>query len=207
MTTINFKTVIIIVLSIILVIFSASFLKNERNTNNLTTSILEDSQVKNLQEDEKKWNIYTDERYKYSLKFPSGLNIYLVYEREIKVAESIGGGSFIVNGGVSFNDPDFDNYGVMAVSVFENVKFSNTDEWLKKESNKFKSHRPVIEKRIIIDGYDAIITYVQSDYERKDAYKHEKITVFLKNDNLFKIWTRFNDISDHEKVWDSFRFD
>lgn len=207
MTAMNFKTVIIIVLSIILVILSTSFLKNDKNTNNHTTSFLGDSQVNDFQENKKGWNIYTDDRYKYSLKFPPGLNIFLVYEREIKVAESIGGGSFVINGGVSFNDPKFDNYGVMAVSVFENTKFSNVDEWLEKESKKFESHRPVIERKIVIGDYDVIITYVQSDYEREDAYKYEKTAVFIKDDNLFKIWTRFDDINDHEKVWDSFRFD
>lgn len=183
-----------------------SIMRNPASLKNLTSVQIQNAKKNFSPYEERTWNIYADDRYKYFLKFPSGLNIFSIYEQKIKIAKSIGSGLFIRNGGVSFSDPDFDDYGILSVSVFENTDFLNVDEWARNESKKFEHQRLVVEKRIIIDGYDAIVTYVKSDYEREDAYRYEKTAVFIKDGNLFEIWTRFTESSNHEKVWGNFKF-
>jgi len=206
------KTIIIVCILFAVIILYGYYFKLEKNVENsifLKNPIdnqIQQSKKKFIPYEERIWNTYTDDRYKYFLEFPSGLNVFSVYERKIEVAESIGGGSFIRSGGVSFSDPELGDYGITSVGVFENTNFLNVDEWLKEENKRFKNQRTVVEKRITIEGHDAIVTYVQSDYEREDAYKHEKTTVFIKDGNLFEIWTRFADTSNHEKIWGSFKF-
>lgn len=209
----NSKKIIIItwILFVVVILYVGYFKLETGIENPISLKNLPGAQIQHAKKnfspyEERTWNIYTDDRYKYFLKFPSGLNIFSIYKQKIKVAKSIGSGLFIRSGGVSFSDPDFDDYGILSVSVIENAGFLNADEWVRSESKKFEHQRLVVEKRIIIDGYDAVVTYVKSDYEREDAYKYEKTAVFIKDGNLFEIWTRFTESSNHERVWSNFKF-
>ena len=56
-------------------------------------------------ESTKEWNTYHDERYKYSLDFPAGLNVDTIYENKAELSEDSGGGFLITNGGVDFSYP------------------------------------------------------------------------------------------------------
>jgi len=138
------------------------------------------------------------------LNYPSNLNVNHINEGKVNLAESLGGGYFIVNGGASFSQKD--GYGIILINIFDKdnkVNVSSLGEWIEKENEKNKNlhQRVIIEKRIKIDGYDAIVTNIVSDFEGPD--KHQKEVVFIKDGILFEINTR---AIDHEKVWNSFKF-
>lgn len=150
------------------------------------------------------WTTYHDKKYGYSLDYPKRLSAQSTLKQEITRAPSLGGGILVFDGGAAFSESD--GYWVIIVSVFEQSQYPSADDWFKVESNKFPNQRPVLEKRITIDGHEGIITYTESDHERKDAYKHEKTLVLIKNGTLFEIRTRFTDEADHFKVWESIVF-
>lgn len=147
------------------------------------------------------WNNYYDENYRFSLDYPSNLDINLINNEKINLADSLGGENFIINGGVSFYQKD--GYWIIVINIFDNSDISSFEKWIEKENKKNENlhQQVVIEKRIKIDGYDAIVTHIVSDFEGPD--KHEKKIVFIKNGILFEINTRY---IDHEKVWNSFKF-
>lgn len=198
----NFKKItIILYILLIAVIFYGGYLKLENNPKDplvLRNSV--DSKTEFIPYEKRTWDTYFDDRYKYSLKFPTLLNVFPIHEQSVVGTEGLS------REGVSFGDPALDDYWVMSVSVLENTSFLNVDEWLQKEGKKFKHQRPIVEKRITLDGYDAIVTHMQSDYELDEVTKNEKNTVFIKNGNLFEIRTRFSDYANHERVWGSFKF-
>ncbi|MFH1565060.1 MAG: hypothetical protein ABIC82_04400 [bacterium] len=161
----------------------------------------------------KEWNTYYDERYKYSINFPAELNADTIYENTVELSEDSGGGVLTTNGGVNFSYPA-DGPWAIIVNVFENSEFRSLDEWLGNESGKelnsvvddnFNEDR-VVEKRINIDGNEAVVTHHASMLHGKifEEFKNEKETAFIKDNKLFIIHTR---IDDHEKVWNSFKFD
>ncbi|MFH1565510.1 MAG: hypothetical protein ABIC82_06800 [bacterium] len=160
------------------------------------------------------WNTYYDERYKYSLDFPSGLNVSTIYETMVELSENLGGGFLTTNGGVSFSPTNLP-LSVIAVGVFENNKFLSPDEWLENKNSKELNNtvknefvsKSVIEKKISIDGNEAIVTHQVSMLDGKifEEFKNAKTTVLIKDNNLFTIYTVMED-SENEKVWNSFKF-
>ncbi|MFH1187405.1 MAG: hypothetical protein V1688_00925 [bacterium] len=145
------------------------------------------------------WNTYYDEKYKYSLDFPPGLNV--VYENTVELPWNLGG-SLTADRGVTFSATD--GLLVMTVWVFENSKFHSLDEWL--ESQKSEYGISVVEKKINIDGNEAIVTHQAEILDGKISEEDRlgKTTVFIKDNNLFIISTEMHDC---EKVWNSFKFD
>ncbi|MFH1187762.1 MAG: hypothetical protein V1688_02770 [bacterium] len=156
-------------------------------------------------EPKEEWSTYYDERYKYSLDFPSGLNVDAIYENRVELPEDSGGGYLITNGGVNFSYPA-DGPWAMIVNVFENSKYKSLDEWLESKQGEYEIN--VVEKRINIDGNEAMVTHLASvsDGKISEEFKNEKETVFIKDHNLFIIYTRSTRTEDYEKVWNSFKF-
>ncbi|MFH1564746.1 MAG: hypothetical protein ABIC82_02760 [bacterium] len=152
----------------------------------------------------KEWNTYYDERYKYIIDFPSGLNVTTTHEDTVELSEYLGGGFLTTNGGVSFFPSDFP--GIMGAKIFEDSKFRSPDEWFKNGNSKEINR--IVEKKISIDGNEAIVTYPVSMLDGKilEEYKYEKITAFIKDGILFLIWTKFRNDGDNEKAWNSFKF-
>lgn len=165
-----------------------------------------DNIIKFVPYEKRTWSIYTDDQYKYSISLPAQLNVFHVSDQGVVGIEATTSGSFIRKRGVGFGDMSLDNYWVVSISISEKTNFMNTGEWLKGEEKKFEHQRPVIEKRIIIGGNDAIVTHMHSDYEIDEVTKNEKNTVFIKSGNLFEIRTRFAKYINHERVWNSFKF-
>ena len=83
------------------------------------------------------------------------------------------------------------------VSVINATSFSSLDAFLK----EFAPTGMRLEKRIKIDGYDAIITSNSSD---RDEKKDILFATFIKDKNLFGIRTQ---CIDHERIWKSFKFE
>ncbi len=103
--------------------------------------------------------------------------------------------------------------GVVALSriaiIVESTTYSSPDEWLKVE-NERRHHSmayhgfyvdDVVEKRIKISGYDAMVTYPRDEAE---SFPDEKTVLFIKDHNLFRISTGS---IDHERIWNSFKFE
>lgn len=139
------------------------------------------------------WKSYINQEYNYSVAYPEFASIsdYCVgYPNKI-----------------NFSDPNLDDYGIMSVSVFKNTVFSNINEWLDTENKKREKSRKELEKIILINGYEAIVTHQISIGPSQDEhFPYEKKTVFIKDNSLFEIWTRFMEDADHQKVWESFKF-
>lgn len=156
----------------------------------------------------KEWNTYYDERYQYKIDFPAGLNATNIYEhtRTVELSKDLGGGflTLTTNGGITFSPVDLP-LSVIAMEIFENSKFKSLAEWLESEKNEYVSM--IVEKKINIDGNEAIITHQAGMRDEKiyEEYKNPKTTVFIKNNMLFIITTNMDD-NDSEKVWNSFKF-
>lgn len=145
------------------------------------------------------WSHYHDEKYGYEISHPANLKVTEKNSRTNSTENNLA-----LSGGINIAD-DY-GFGIIDISVFENTGFSSVDDWLVKEKEKFASHRPVIENKLLISGeYEAIITHEQSDNEEV-ANTREKTTVFIKDNMLFRVNTRFVDESDHVKVLESIHF-
>ena len=92
----------------------------------------------------------------------------------------------------------------------EPTTYSSPEQWLRtknEERRRVKEDRgdiytdDVLEKRIRISGYDAIVTYPRSATE---SFPDEKLTLFIKDGNIFRIGTAY---TNHERIWNSFWFD
>ena len=131
---------------------------------------------------------YHNEKYGYSLTYPSlYLSLYT------KVPE-----------GMSLLEEDF--YGRVSINI-KSTKYTTPDEELnaenvqmKKEDKGFNGHI-VLEKKIKVSGYDAIVTYQANKIE---SFPYEKTVFLIKDRNLFRIGTRG---IDHERIWKNFQFD
>ncbi|MFH1254886.1 MAG: hypothetical protein V1667_00195 [bacterium] len=156
----------------------------------------------------KKWSAYYDERYKYQIDFPAGLNATNIFEhtRKVKLSKDSVDNflTLTTNGGVTFASADIP-LSVISIEIFDNSEFKTTDEWLKNEN--IRELNRIIEKKINIDGNEAIITHQISMLNGKifEEFKNPKTTVFIKDNTLFVITTSMDD-NDSEKVWNSFKF-
>jgi len=158
------------------------------------------------------WHTYTDNKYHYSVDFPNYSNISNIYNQKVEVSKNAGGGSFIINGGVSFLDDNLGNFGIIRLEIFENIEFKNTSEWLNYENKRFNYPRKSFEKEILIDGYKAIVVHNMGGINKQteEHFWNEKTAVLIKDGTLFEIYTRFGlgneESSEHQKVWNSFKF-
>ncbi len=197
----NYKKITLI-LSLLTIIFSVSYLLNLKLEKlvSLDQMQIQDNSISD------KWVLYNDDKYNFSLDYPAGLD---VKEEKVVVGESQDLLSYSLN--FSLSD---DGYNFMRVSIFKKTAYSSPDDWLKSEnknlSEKYSGDmlgvKQVIEKTIQIDGLDAIVTFAHSDDEVDEISKHERKVVFIKDGNLYVISTRSISDSDHEKVWNSFHF-
>ena len=131
------------------------------------------------------WQLYSDTRYHFSIVYPESMDAILSDE----------GVSFAARGP-----------GVMGVKVYRDTPFQSTDEWLAAQNGERETLRK--EKTIHVDGVDALVTYYVSVMpEFEETFPNEKRTVFLKDGDLYEIWTKFyDDPTVHEAVWESFEF-
>ena len=139
------------------------------------------------QNDSTKTAIYRNEKYGYALEYPSSLYVNdRVPDKVYFTEESL--------------------YGIIAVEV-ASTTYMNADDELKAKNEKYNSH-DFLEKRIKIAGYDAIVTYpvsmVDEFPDQAESFPHEKTVLLIKDGLLFRIATRG---TDHERVWNSFRFE
>ncbi|MFH1255385.1 MAG: hypothetical protein V1667_02875 [bacterium] len=129
-----------------------------------------------------------------------------MYEHTVKVSDDFGGGFLTTNEGIVFFPADsIDGPGGISIKIFENSGFQSTDEWL--ESQKSEYGTSVVEKKIYIDGNEAIITHQAGMQDGKifEEFKQQKTTVFIKDDKLFVINANMGDYI-NEKFWNSFKF-
>lgn len=202
----TYKNIILLIIILIATILSAFFIIKIKSNNSVSTQPTPDRTYQFNQNSSsilsEVWNSYSDERYGFSLDYPSDLNMNQINNEKVKLADSLGGGYLIINGGASFYQKD--GYGIILINIFDNSKIASLDEWLVIENKKVEHQVNVLEKRIKIDGYDAIVTYAKSVYDgQEESFKREKKTVFIKDGILFEINTRG---IDHERVWNSFKF-
>lgn len=162
---------------------------------------------------------YHNQTYNYSFKYPKYL--------EQSVHCSSGDDPVFI----AENPQDFNS---AAISVITSAPTSaSLDEWLQKENDYWQKHdqKRIVEKEIEIDNNKAFVTYLETsiaipnlDNQSQVGIEkgHSKKTVFIKNNILFEINTRFIDklvdennipevpiwnkrLAEHQKIWDSFK--
>ncbi|MCK5511015.1 hypothetical protein KAI65_05775 [Candidatus Parcubacteria bacterium] len=154
------------------------------------------------------WRKYQDDKYGFSMDYPSNLRLKISDDFVIKYSDNYGGGEKTISKVINFAVP-YTGQGLMNVGIYENPEAKTLDEWLKKENERL-SHRYkdiesrflryVIDEKIKVDGVDAIVVYQESDMEK---YDYNKEVIFFKNDLLFTIYYRG---IGNEKLWKSFKF-
>lgn len=186
-------------------LFCSFFIKNNyKKGNNQVIQKEPDYSVQNI---DNNYNLFTDKKYKYSFQVPKNLKLDVSNNEKIKIADSVGGGEFIINRSISFSNIS-DGYGLIGVAIYDNTRLKSLAEWVVEQNNFLKKVNGrntvsiVIEKTIKIGDVNAIVTYQQSKDEL-GPYDYEKTTVFIKDGKLFELSTR---VADHEKVWGSFKF-
>ncbi len=147
------------------------------------------SQHSPRQDEWTKTAIYHNEKYAYSLLYPS---LYLMVFT--KTPEK-----------VSFEDTDTQFLGRVFISI-EPKTYSSPDEWLKEinspsSESSIAGEHFILEKRVQISGHDAIVAYPASVYE---DYPDDKSIILIKDHNLFKINVHRSDL---DWVLKNFKFD
>jgi len=149
---------------------------------------------------ENEWSstqVFHNEKYGYSLVYPS---TYLVPQSESPEQ-------------VFFMDSDIEGPGRLAI-VIRPTGYKSADEFIKAGNEKAQKDARekgmegggfVIEKRIKIAGYDALVTYYIEQIENSSSgEKISKSTFFVRDGFLFEIGTT---AIKHELVWSNFKFD
>ncbi len=134
--------------------------------------------------------IYRNEKYHYSIIYPAHLSVY-----EFHGAKE----------DVYFEDET--SVGVMSIQIMP-AKYMTVDDELAAENSTLLHEKDnavgkyrVMERKIKISGYDAIITYPADKIE---SFPYEKTALMIKDQLLFRIYTAG---IDHERVWNSFKFE
>jgi hypothetical protein len=187
----------IILLALLLV--AAYFLMNSLyhfNKKN-TTATTENKNTNNTTSNIDQWKEYKDKADGFTIAYPSNLQAIPLDPDNII-------GNQTPDGGVSFATR---GPGTMGVKIYKKTPFLSLDEWFIQKNAEREILRK--EKNIHIAGYEAMVTYyvsVMPDFE--ETFPNEKRTVFLKNGDLYEIWTKFYHNPDaNEIVWNSFTFD
>ena len=154
------------------------------------------------------WRKYQDDKYGFSMDYPSNLRLKISDDFVIKYSDNYGGGEKTINKVINFAVP-YTGPGLISVSVYEKPDTKTLDEWLEQENERLSYRykdiegrflRYVIDEEIKVDGVDAIIVYQESDMEK---YDYNKEVIFYKDDLLFIIYYRG---IGNEKLWKSFKF-
>ncbi|MFH1565059.1 MAG: hypothetical protein ABIC82_04395 [bacterium] len=140
-----------------------------------TKSAEENSETKPAEENlnaepKEEWSTYYDERYKYRIDFPTGFSALSIYEH------TLADGVPTTNGGIVFSPADsIDAPGGISVEIFENSKYKSLDEWLESEKSEYTSR--VVEKKVNIDGNEAVVTHQAGMQDGKifEEYKQPKM--------------------------------
>ena len=140
------------------------------------------------------WNTYKDEKYLFKIDYPSDQEIIILDPEEVDAKDQL-----YANGGVSFAKL---GPGLMGVKVYEDIESTSIEEWFSMRGSQFLNLKK--EEVISIDGYDAIVTHKATEQEE---FLHEKRVYFLKDGDLYEIWTNFYENPElHKIVWESMQF-
>ena len=142
-----------------------------------------------VQDEWTKTATYHNEKYGYTVVYPS---LYLSAQTTIPEK-------------VYFIDSQSGS-GRMFIEVKPTI-YSTADQELDAKNSTFHSN-DFLERRIRISGYDAIVTYPVSKADafpdQVETFPNEKTVLFIKDRNLFRMSTSY---IDHERIWNSFRFE
>jgi hypothetical protein len=153
-------------------------------------------------EEDKFFNTYHNQTYNYSFKYPQYLeqSVHCSGDDPVFIAE---------------NPQDFNSDAVSVVTSLAN--FNNLDEWLQKENEYWQNYnkKRIVETEIEIDNNKAFVTYLETSITMPNLDNQNQVgiekgesrkTVFVKNNVLFEINTRFiANQSEQQKIWDSFK--
>lgn len=134
-------------------------------------------------------NLYVNDTYHYFFNYPEG----------IIISDYCSGYPDFVY----FEDIRTEGYGLMSILVSENTEFKTIKQWQEAENAKSDDYYQKFERNILIDNYPAQVFY---SYSKDEDISYDKRTVFIKDNNLFIIYTRGDELSVHQKIWDNFKF-
>ena len=134
-------------------------------------------------------NLYINDKYHYFFNYPDGI---------IMPEYCSGYPDFVY-----FEDINTEGYGAMSILVSENTSFKTIKQWQEAENAKSDMYYQKFERNILIDNYPAQVFY---GYSKDEDFSYDKLTVFIKDNNLFIIYTRGDELSMHQKIWDNFKF-
>lgn len=188
-------TIITLILFLSIISILILFIFNKSNTDN---KFLSEDETQQQNTDDLKFISYVNEKYNFSLQYPEPLVVV-----ENKAEQLDNKWDYVVN----FKEDDEYGFSVASVSVKENTKFSSVNDWLDSENKQRDNERLQIDKKIKIAEQDAFVFFVHNNLESDDISSKSKITVFIKDGDLYKITTRFAQESEHENIWNSFKFE
>jgi len=144
------------------------------------------------------WAFYEDRVFGFRIPYPGHLHVFPIEPKENPDDRS-------PDAGVSF--ANVEGPGTMGVKIYKNVPYQSTGEWLARQNVERETLRK--EQVIQIDGYEALVTYnvsVMQGFE--ETFPKEKRTVFLKEGDLYEIWTNsYSNPEIPQIVWQHFQFD
>ncbi len=144
------------------------------------------------------WNTYKDSEYGFSISYPSNLDKTISLEKKEFVF-----GDLLKS--VSFHTLGPGNVGV---KIYSDINFENINEFLEIKNNQKENVRFEKEKEFLINAVPVVVfhTVTVGPEQQEEHFLNEKKAVFIKDGKLFELWTRLDDIEEHEKVWRSFMF-
>lgn len=158
-------------------------------------NIVETSQNEKKSE---KWATYHDEKYGYRINYLVGLDVENMHNHKI-ILSADSKKYQTVNGGVNFS---LGGGPGVSVEIFENSPILSLEEWLDTKNKEKTSSHYVIDSYREVDGIPSISIYEVSN--SGEVFKSPQITAFLKNKNLFVIFTGEDN---RDIILDSFKFD
>lgn len=135
-------------------------------------------------------SLYVNHKYSY----------YLNYGDNLRIDEfCFGDDSNVSLSSIGINLP----FNLVHIVVLENTEFKTIKQWQEAENAKSDDYYQKFERNILIDNYPAQVFY---SYGKDEDISYDKRTVFIKDNNLFIIYTRGDELSVHQKIWDNFKF-
>jgi len=199
----NIKKIFLILILLILLLFLGYFVviaKKYKNSIDYYKNIA--TITDNNKNTEDQWSTYHDEKYGFSINYQSGIDVTTVYNHRMTLSTD-NTKYKVINGGVNFS---FGGGPGISVEIYDDNQFSSLEEWLNAlNKEKVLSHY-IIDSKQTIEGYPAIsVKEIDNNGEGQTEYNYTQITAFLRNKQLFVIFTGSDNTRD--LILNSFKFD
>ncbi|MEX0931767.1 MAG: hypothetical protein WDZ88_03385 [Candidatus Paceibacterota bacterium] len=176
-------------------------------------SVPDDEWTWSVPRDEWTWSVYEDTEFNFRISYLSHLSE--VHALDLEQSYSPSFATLVKDIGFGTN-----GLGLMGVKIHSDVSLDTVDNFLQKRHDERYSNsraypdgtgfRYEKEAEFLIDDTEVTVFHGVSigfgPNGQEEHFRSTKYALFVKDDMLFEIWSRFGDQETHEHVWKSIEF-